>query len=132
MKNQHQPLALSVLATFCATMTFSAGAQTTPADPAPAQKPVQQVVIEGRHDDNAVGTADAASQGVIRAELLKSRPALRPGENAEFAVWRADIFQPLAFDWRVSAVRRGDDGDTLPIETSAWAQGTERELEIAS
>ena len=42
---------------------------------------------------------------------------LRPGETAEFAVWRADIFQPLAFDWRVSAVRRDAGGRTLPIET---------------
>ena len=43
----------------------------------------QRVTIEG-HYDNAVGTSDAASQGTIRAELLKSRPALRPGEVLEF------------------------------------------------
>ena len=43
-----------------------------------------RVEITGRHYDNAVGTSDAASQGVIRAELLKSRPALRPGEVLEF------------------------------------------------
>ena len=36
------------------------------------------------HYDNAVGTSDAASQGSIRAELIKSRPALRPGEVLEF------------------------------------------------
>ncbi len=36
------------------------------------------------HYDNAVGSSDAASQGTIRAELLKSRPALRPGEVLEF------------------------------------------------
>ena len=41
------------------------------------------VVIKG-HYDNAVGTSDAASQGVIGAELLKNRPALRPGEVLEF------------------------------------------------
>lgn len=57
---------------------------------------------------------------------------LRPGETAEFAVWRADIFQPLAFDWRVSAVRRGASGRTLPIETAAWEHGAQREFEIAS
>ncbi len=45
---------------------------------------VQRVDVTGRHYDNAVGTSDAASQGVIRAELLKSRPALRPGEVLEF------------------------------------------------
>ena len=36
------------------------------------------------HYDNAVGSSDAASQGSIRADLLKSRPALRPGEVLEF------------------------------------------------
>ncbi|MCR5869236.1 TonB-dependent receptor [Aquincola sp. J276] len=44
----------------------------------------QTIEITGRHYDNAVGSSDAASQGVIRAELLKSRPALRPGEVLEF------------------------------------------------
>ncbi|WP_395703203.1 TonB-dependent receptor [Aquabacterium sp.] len=43
-----------------------------------------RVEITGRHYDNAVGSSDAASQGTIRAELLKSRPALRPGEVLEF------------------------------------------------
>ena len=42
-----------------------------------------RVEITG-HYDNAVGSSDAASQGTIRAELLKSRPALRPGEVLEF------------------------------------------------
>jgi outer membrane receptor protein involved in Fe transport len=45
---------------------------------------LEKVEITGRHYDNAVGSSDAASQGVIRAELLKSRPALRPGEVLEF------------------------------------------------
>ncbi|NLZ40119.1 MAG: hypothetical protein GX886_02475, partial [Comamonadaceae bacterium] len=36
------------------------------------------------HYDNAVGSSDAASQGTIRADLLRSRPALRPGEVLEF------------------------------------------------
>ncbi len=43
----------------------------------------QRIQITG-HYDNAVGLSDAASQGVIRAALLKSRPALRPGEVLEF------------------------------------------------
>ena len=43
-----------------------------------------QQVIVNRHYDNAVGTSDAASQGVIEAGLLRSRPALRPGEVLEF------------------------------------------------
>ncbi|MDD0816653.1 TonB-dependent receptor plug domain-containing protein [Curvibacter sp. HBC28] len=42
------------------------------------------VTITGRHYDNAVGSSDAASQGVIRSDLLANRPALRPGEVLEF------------------------------------------------
>jgi outer membrane receptor protein involved in Fe transport len=45
---------------------------------------LERVEVTGRHYDNAVGSSDAASQGTIRAELLKSRPALRPGEVLEF------------------------------------------------
>jgi hypothetical protein len=36
------------------------------------------------HYDNAVGSSDAASQGTIRADLIKNRPVLRPGEVLEF------------------------------------------------
>ncbi len=43
----------------------------------------QSITIRG-HYDNAVGTSEAASQGVIGSALLKSRPALRPGEVLEF------------------------------------------------
>ena len=52
--------------------------------PAKAEAESPAVTITGRHYDNAVGSSDAASQGTIRAELLKSRPALRPGEVLEF------------------------------------------------
>ncbi|WP_422015199.1 TonB-dependent receptor [Roseateles sp.] len=45
---------------------------------------LERVEVTGRHYDNAIGSTDAASQGSIRAELLKSRPALRPGEVLEF------------------------------------------------
>ena len=48
-----------------------------------AQSNPAPVIITG-HYNNAVGTSDAASQGVIEAALLKSRPALRPGEVLEF------------------------------------------------
>ena len=58
------------------------------AQSAPLTEPVmlaeQKVEVTGRHYDNAIGSSDAASQGVIRAELLKSRPAQRPGEVLEF------------------------------------------------
>ncbi|WP_377155982.1 TonB-dependent receptor [Roseateles sp. UC29_93] len=70
----------------------SAKATATPRDEAatPVQvaraEPValDRVELNGRHYDNGVGTTDAASQGAVRAELLKSRPALRPGEVLEF------------------------------------------------
>ena len=58
--------------------------------PEPAQRqasaaaPDDRVEIIGRHYDNGVGSSDAASQGTVRAELLKSRPALRPGDVLEF------------------------------------------------
>ena len=56
-----------------------ASAQSPPASPGGTQT----ITIQG-HYDNAVGTSDSASQGVISAALLKSRPALRPGEVLEF------------------------------------------------
>jgi len=59
----------------------SAFAQAPPAPP-PAPAP-ESITIQG-HYDNAVGSSDAASQGVIGSALLKSRPALRPGEVLEF------------------------------------------------
>jgi hypothetical protein len=63
---------------FLLLATLGAGAavaQTAPAG--------QSITITG-HYDNAVGSSDAASQGRIGAALLKSRPALRPGEVLEF------------------------------------------------
>lgn len=66
-----KPLRAKPLAcAFCMTVTM-------------AQANHQQVVVT-RHYDNAVGTSDAASQGAIEAGLLRSRPALRPGEILEF------------------------------------------------
>jgi hypothetical protein len=50
---------------------------------AQAQDVASTVNITG-HYDNRVGSSDAASQGSIGAALLKSRPALRPGEVLEF------------------------------------------------
>jgi len=40
------------------------------------------ITIRG-HYDNAVGTSNAASQGVIRGEILQDIPLLRPGEALE-------------------------------------------------
>ena len=36
------------------------------------------------HYDNAIGTSDAASQGVMGSELLRHRPVLRPGDVLEY------------------------------------------------
>ncbi|WP_243655587.1 TonB-dependent receptor [Roseateles saccharophilus] len=48
-----------------------------------AAEPLERVEVSGHHYDNAIGSSDAASQGVVRAELLKVRPLLRPGEVLE-------------------------------------------------
>lgn len=81
-----KPFTLSFLAMACLQgLSIAAHAQQSPEEPVVvAEAAIQQVQITGRHYDNAVGSSDAASQGVIRAELLKSRPALRPGEVLEF------------------------------------------------
>ena len=41
------------------------------------------VTVQGTYD-NAVGTSDAASQGVVTSTLLQNRPTLRPAEVLEF------------------------------------------------
>ncbi len=67
-----------------------AAAQPSPTDaplaeagPSATVSSPNRVEVTG-HYDNAIGSSDAASQGVIRADLIKSRPALRPGEVLEF------------------------------------------------
>jgi len=77
-----QPLRRLIVALW-ATWAYPTSAQEAPAT-ATAPAEIQRIDITGRHYDNSVGSSDAASQGVIRAELLKSRPALRPGEVLEF------------------------------------------------
>ncbi len=67
---------LSPVAFAAAWLCVNSVAQSTE----PTLKPVEVPA----HYDNAVGTSDAASQGSIRAELLKNKPALRPGEVLEF------------------------------------------------
>eukprot|EP01133_Synstelium_polycarpum_P021095 gene21095-25346_t len=62
------------------------GARAVAADPAEAASgagEARTVRVTG-HYDNAVGTSDAASQGVITNELIVNRPALRTGELLEF------------------------------------------------
>jgi hypothetical protein len=74
----------------CAAAALVLCASAAPAQTSDAAAPTdttavasQRVTIEG-HYDNAIGSSDAASQGTIRAELLKSRPPQRPGEVLEF------------------------------------------------
>ena len=67
-----------------ALIAMMTGAVAAPAQtPAVASATTQTVEITGRHYDNAIGTSDAASQGIVRAEMLSSRPLLRPGEVLE-------------------------------------------------
>jgi len=72
------------------TIPTTPSAPSTPASPAtpagagPAPVAAAASVTITGHYDNAVGTSDAASQGVIERALLASRPALRPGEVLEF------------------------------------------------
>ncbi len=59
---------------------------STAMGPALAQQSSPQlapVVIQGNYD-NAVGTSNAASQGVVTAKLIENRPTLRPAEVLEF------------------------------------------------
>jgi outer membrane receptor protein involved in Fe transport len=76
------PARAAALACLCLGAASSLAQSQAPLAVASVQ--LATVEIEGRHYDNAVGSSDAASQGVIRADLLKSRPALRPGEVLEF------------------------------------------------
>ena len=93
MPRQSRPSSLlgaaAAVALACGAMPLRAQAPANAADdeapqPVVAAAQLERVEVTGRHYDNAIGSSDAASQGVIRAELLKSRPALRPGEVLEF------------------------------------------------
>src|SRR6266699_696148 len=52
---------------------------------APAQEAekIDDIHVIG-HYENAVGTSDAASQGIITPKLIEERPMLRPGEVLEY------------------------------------------------
>ena len=72
----------SKLMAACTLALLSTGGRAT-AQAAPALDETRTVRVAG-HYDNAVGTSDAASQGVITTELIVNRPALRTGELLEF------------------------------------------------
>lgn len=67
----------------CALLLLS-GAGKGAAPEAPSSTDASRTVRVTGHYDNAVGTSDAASQGVITSELIVNRPALRTGELLEF------------------------------------------------
>ena len=75
----------TILCTACLlAMATAHGETAAPIEADAGPTALERVQVNGRHYDNAIGSSDAASQGTIRAELLKSRPALRPGEVLEF------------------------------------------------
>jgi TonB dependent receptor/TonB-dependent Receptor Plug Domain len=58
-------------------------ATTAPAPSATTTAQLAPVTVLG-HYDNAIGSADAASQGSVNAALIGNRPTLRPAELLEF------------------------------------------------
>ncbi|WP_080753361.1 TonB-dependent receptor [Janthinobacterium lividum] len=79
MQSRKIPLALAWLA-----IQASAWAEPPAAAVPDAVANEARTVRVTGHYDNAVGTSDAASQGVITSELIVNRPALRTGELLEF------------------------------------------------
>ncbi|KGM39674.1 TonB-denpendent receptor [Aquabacterium sp. NJ1] len=69
------PFVRTVLASAVAVVSSLAQAQQVAALPS--------VTITGNYD-NAIGTSDVASEGVVTSKLLASRPTLRPAEVLEF------------------------------------------------
>jgi hypothetical protein len=59
------------------------GAEAASNEPSSSRLAVLPDVTVTGHYDNAIGTSDAASQGVVRGALLQDVPLLRPGEALE-------------------------------------------------
>jgi TonB-dependent receptor-like protein len=74
------PLTASARSAMIVLLTVTSGAAVAD-DPGQLIK-VDTVEVVG-HYDNAVGTADAASQGVVLGKVLQDLPLLRPGEVLE-------------------------------------------------
>lgn len=64
----------------CGVLAAPVWAQT---GPNPTATELPPVVVRGNYN-NAVGTSDAASQGVVTSSLIERRPTLRPAEVLEF------------------------------------------------
>ncbi|MGK5073016.1 TonB-dependent receptor [Janthinobacterium sp. ZB1P44] len=67
----------------CALLLLAGAGKAAAPEAASNMESSRTVRVTG-HYDNAVGTSDAASQGVITNELIVNRPALRTGELLEF------------------------------------------------
>jgi hypothetical protein len=75
-------LGLAAVRATAQTTAGETGSGSPPALPADTITQLSTVTVEG-HYDNAVGTSDAASQGVVGGALLQDIPLLRPGEALE-------------------------------------------------
>lgn len=73
----------SKLAAACKLALLFMAADVAAQEAVPPVDDARTVRVAG-HYDNAVGTSDAASQGVITTDLIVNRPALRTGELLEF------------------------------------------------
>jgi len=67
----------------CALLLLAGPGRAAAPEAASSTEAPRTVRVTG-HYDNAVGTSDAASQGVITSDLIVNRPALRTGELLEF------------------------------------------------
>jgi len=67
----------------CCLRSIEAGAQTDTTAFQLADNAIPVITISGQHYNNAVGSSDAASEGVVLGELMQDRPLLRPGEVLE-------------------------------------------------
>ena len=67
----------------CALLLLAGPGRAAAPEAASSTEAPHTVRVTG-HYDNAVGTSDAASQGVITSDLIVNRPALRAGELLEF------------------------------------------------
>lgn len=67
----------------CALLLLAGSGKAAAPEAASSTDALRTVRVTG-HYDNAVGTSDAASQGVITRDLIVNRPALRTGELLEF------------------------------------------------
>src|SRR3569832_1415060 len=69
------PFSRAVLASALACVSVAAQAQAT--------RQLEPVTVQGNYE-NAIGTSDAASEGVVTSKLIEARPTLRPAEVLEF------------------------------------------------